>query len=153
MCSVRSTSHLRSSIHLNMVNNQCIWFQTLTTTQFQVALHTLQTPLTKPHLYFSVGLSILQQIQQKLRTFLGPTTLRPVVAFYLGFSSNSAVESSEWNYLFLQNHVLQITSSSANVHASDSLGRLSCILHISTCVTNASFPMGSPRNGCLKVDS
>jgi len=76
--SVSPSSHLSSSIDLDMLDDQSIDVQTLVV---------------------SIGLSILKQIQQVSSTLLRPTTLS-TASLDLWVPSYSSIESAEW-YCFL----------------------------------------------------
>merc|ERR1719508_576595 len=81
-------------------------------------------------LVLSIGLCILQHIQQKLARLKRPSSLSSFVNLTLGMSAYSAHKSSEGNNLFLSHDILQVSLGSVQRHLLYSLGCLSGVLEV-----------------------
>ena len=104
---VHSSPHLGSSVDQNVVDNQVIGIKTLK---------------------FSIGLCVLQQVEEELGRLLWPTTLIGSEDFGLSMSANASIEPAERNDLLLGNDVLQVGDSPVEVHLFDGLSSLTGVL-------------------------
>merc|ERR1712183_868543 len=99
---VRTTSHVRSPVHLNVIDHKGIHVKSL---------------------YISIRFCILQKLQQELSGLDGPSSLRAAMSFSLSLPADTSTESSERNDLFLQENIFEICVGFPDVHLLD---RLSC---------------------------
>merc|ERR1719427_1042457 len=118
MSSVCSTSHLSSSIHLDMLDDKGIDIQTL-----QV----------------SIALSVLEHLKQKVCTLLWPSTLSSVELLGLCTSSRSIVKTTEWNTTLFVDNILQVLGSTTDVKTFNSLSCLTGVLEVDTKIGSPSL--------------
>lgn len=93
--------------HLNVVDDQSVDVQTLVV---------------------SIGLGVLQQLEEKVGGFLWPATDGSSPCLGLGSAANTAVETAEGNALLLLGDVLQEALSATEGHAFDRKRCLACVL-------------------------
>lgn len=105
--SVGSSSHFRRSVDLYVGDIQLLNVQTLEV---------------------GVCLGIAKEVQKILGRLGWPSTLSPLVVLTLGFSSNTTIVASKWNYLLLSDDILQELLSPPQRQASDCLSCLTRIL-------------------------
>lgn len=79
-------------------------------------------------LVVSVGLCVLEQLQQELCRLLGPPALGGAPLLGLRAAAHAAVEPPERHALLLRGHVLQELERSPQGHLLDGLGRFPCVL-------------------------
>merc|ERR1719495_2355527 len=111
VCTVRSPSHVRCPIHLDVINHKGVHIKSL---------------------HICIRLCVLQKLQQEFSGLDGPSSLRTSVSFGLCFTTNTSVKPSERNDLFLSNHVFQVPVGFPNVHFLDGLSCFSCVLKVNT---------------------
>ena len=76
------------------------------------------------------------------------------MVLYLGFPSDSAIESPERHDLFFLQYFFQIASGTTNVHSFDGLGSLSRVLQRQKdFVTETAVSVFVEASECLEVDS
>lgn len=71
-------------------------------------------------LVVGIGFGVLQQLEKEVGGLLGPATDGCSPLASLGASANAAVETTEWNALFVFGNVLQETLSATKCHLLDS---------------------------------
>ena len=81
MSSVNSTPYLGSFVHLNVLNDQIIYIETLK---------------------LSITLCIFKHVQQELSNLFGSPTLCLAPLFGLGTATNSTIVLMEWTHCFFK---------------------------------------------------
>merc|ERR1712221_8344 len=118
MGTVCPTSHVRSTVHLNVINHKGVHIKSL---------------------HICIRFCILQKLQQEFSRFDWPSSLRAAMGLGLCFTSNTTIESSEWNDLFLGNHILQVSVGFPDVHLLDSLSCFSGVLKVHSEIRTSCF--------------
>lgn len=107
MRSVRSSAKASGVVNLNVVDDKTIDVESSVV---------------------GVALCVPEKLEQEFGGFLGPTTLSCAKLFSLGTSANTAIESTEWDALFVFNYILQVLLCPAERHVLDGSCRLMGIL-------------------------
>jgi len=81
---------------------------------------------------FSVGLEVDDEFAHDLHGLLGPSSLASLELLALGVSAHSSCELSEWNNLFVLQHVVEVNQGGLKVEALHSAGRLVSVLKVSS---------------------
>lgn len=100
MGTVGAATQALSTVHLNVIDDQTINIESSV---------------------ISIGLSIAQQLQQKLGGLLWPATLCGLPLLGLSATANTTVETTEWHALLLVDDGLQETLGTTQGHALDGL--------------------------------
>jgi len=115
--SVRSSSHLRRCVHLDVLDDQ---------------------PIDVQALVVGVRLGISEQLEEELGRLLRPSSLSASGELTaLRFPSDSAVESSIRDDLLLRDHVLQVSLCSSKRHLLDRLSRFPSVLEVNPQVRSS----------------
>lgn len=107
MSSVGSSSHLRRSVYVDVLDHQTIGVQALVV---------------------GVALGVSQQLQQELGGLHWPSTLTVVERFRLTLSAHTTVVASERHDLLLRDHVLQVALSTSQRHMTNRRGSFASVL-------------------------
>lgn len=100
MGTVGATTQALSAVHLNVIDDQTINIESSVV---------------------SIGLSVAQQLQQKLGGLLWPATLCGLPLLGLSATADATVETAEWHALLLVDDSLQETLGTTQGHALDGL--------------------------------
>lgn len=100
MGTVGAATQALSTVHLNVIDDQTINIESSV---------------------ISIGLSIAQQLQQKLGGLLWPATLCGLPLLGLSATADTTVETTEWHALLLVDDGLQETLGTTQGHALDGL--------------------------------
>lgn len=100
MGTVGATTQALSAVHLNVIDDQTINIESSVV---------------------SIGLSVAQQLQQKLGGLLWPATLCGLPLLGLSATADATVETAEWHTLLLVDDSLQETLGTTQWHALDGL--------------------------------
>ena len=81
---------------------------------------------------FGVGLEVDEEFANDLHGLFGPSSLASLELFALCMSAHTSCELSEWNNLFVFQHVVKVNQGSLKGAALHSAGRLVSVLKVSS---------------------
>lgn len=88
---------------------------------------------------FSVGLEVDDEFANDLHGLLGPSSLASLELFALSMSAHTSCELSEWNNLFVLQHVVEVNQGGLKVEALHSAGRLISVLKVSSQIRGSAL--------------